>query len=110
MKLKRNQQGPKMVSVRSRVCPRTNFRTREPDFHGYLFHQKLPGQEDSIKLIFSVSTGSANNEEVTQFNPHLPVMKYLHDDEITCCFSIPVSTMFAYIYIDSEKDIEQHAK
>ena len=68
-----------MVSVRYRVAQK-KFRTREPDFYGYPFQQKLSGQEDSIKLIFSVPTGSAKNEEVTQFNPHVPVMKYLRDD------------------------------
>ena len=72
-----------------------NFRKREADFYKSLFQWKIPAQADSTKLIFLVLIGGDNKVEVTEFHPNAFVMKYIQDDDNTCCFYILASGVFA---------------
>ena len=45
----------------------------------------------------------AKKAEVTEFHPYVSVMKYLHDKENTCCFSILEYAMFSYGEYATEK-------
>ena len=57
------------------------------------------------KFVFAVSVCSAKKAEVNEFHPHEPMIKYLQDDENTCCFSIISYDLFDYGSYVSEQDI-----
>ena len=55
-----------------------------------------------VKVIWTRShtlykIGSTKKLEVTEFNPHAPKLKYLQEDENTCCFRGISSAMFASV-------------
>ena len=49
--------------------------------------------------------GSFKKAQLTEFHPHVPVMKYLHGDANTCCFSSLASVMFSYVEYGKEQAI-----
>ena len=85
----------KIISIRSIVVWK-KIRKRETDFCKRLFQKKLPGKSDSTKFTYHVPIISPKKTQFTLFYPHVPVMKYLHGDANTCCFSSLASVMFSY--------------
>ena len=73
---------------------KTNLKTREKYFYNRTFQQYITGEDNTNKIIFHVSVGSANTPDFIDFHPYVPATKYVQHDKNNLCFISLASAIY----------------
>ena len=92
-------QGPYIVLLLKKWI-KTNFRTREPDFHNIIFPKNFEGQENIKSPTLYVQTGTEQKKQHLYYLSKSPVIQYPQDNLNSSCFR---SLMFDIYEIGEDK-------
>ena len=69
-----------------------------------MYRPNVFGEDNSKNKVFHVPIGETNNIKMRTCDPHVPEIKYVQDDENTCCLGSLASDFFS-----SNKHVAEHA-